>query len=137
MENVILTPHIGGSTVEAQENIGREVSHTLIQYLTEGASRGAVNFPNVDVPPRMAPVRLINVHRNVPGVLGEINSIVSRTKGNIRAQYLSTDLEIGYLIMDIENIDGKALTDQVGALENIDQDASHRIIRPRILCLGS
>ncbi len=114
--NVILTPHIGGSTEEAQEAIGREVSHTLIQYLSEGASRGAVNFPNVDVPPRAAPVRLINVHRNVSGVLGEINGIVSKVKGNIRAQYLSTDLAIGYLVMDIENVKGDDLAAQVGRL---------------------
>jgi D-3-phosphoglycerate dehydrogenase len=117
LPNVILTPHIGGSTEEAQEAIGREVSHALIQFLQEGASRGAVNFPNVDVPPRIAPVRLINVHRNVPGVLGEINGIVSKTKGNIRAQYLSTDPEIGYLVMDIENVDGRVLSEQVGALK--------------------
>lgn len=117
LNNVILTPHIGGSTEEAQEAIGREVSHTLIQYLIEGASRGAVNFPNVDVPPRLAPVRLINVHRNVPGVLGEINGIVSESKGNIRAQYLSTDPEIGYLVMDIESVDGRSLVKQVGDLK--------------------
>lgn len=116
LKNVILTPHIGGSTEEAQEAIGREVSHALIQFMLEGASRGAVNFPNVDVPPRLAPVRLINVHRNVPGVLGEINGIVSKTKGNIRAQYLSTDPELGYLVMDIENVDGKLLADQVSSL---------------------
>jgi D-3-phosphoglycerate dehydrogenase len=117
LPNVILTPHIGGSTEEAQEAIGREVSHALIQFMLEGASRGAVNFPNVDVPPRLAPVRLINVHRNVPGVLGEINGIVSRAKGNIRAQYLSTDPGIGYLVMDIENVEGKLLAEQVGALK--------------------
>jgi D-3-phosphoglycerate dehydrogenase len=117
LPNVILTPHIGGSTEEAQEAIGREVSHAVVQFLHEGATRGAVNFPNVDVPPRIAPVRLINVHRNVPGVLGEINGIVSKTKGNIRAQYLSTDPEIGYLVMDIENVDGRVLSDQVGKLK--------------------
>jgi len=116
LNNVILTPHIGGSTEEAQEAIGREVSYALIQFMLEGASRGAVNFPNVDVPPRLAPVRLINVHRNVPGVLGEINGIVSKVKGNIRAQYLSTDSEIGYMVMDIENVEGKLLADQVGKL---------------------
>lgn len=117
LPNVILTPHIGGSTEEAQEAIGREVSHALIQFMLEGASRGAVNFPNVDVPPRLAPVRLINVHRNIPGVLGEINGIVSQAKGNIRAQYLSTDPGIGYLVMDIENVEGKLLAEQVGALK--------------------
>jgi D-3-phosphoglycerate dehydrogenase len=117
LKNVILTPHIGGSTEEAQESIGVEVSASLIQFLSDGATRGAVNFPNVDVPPPIAPVRLINTHRNVPGVLGEINGIVSRAKANIRAQYLSTDPEIGYLVMDIENVDGKSLCDQVAALK--------------------
>lgn len=117
LANVILTPHVAGSTEEAQEAIGREVSDTLIRFLTGGTTRGAVNFPNVDVPEVMAPVRLLNVHRNVPGVLGEINGIVSRNKGNIRAQYLSTDPEIGYLVMDIENADGERLAREVSALK--------------------
>jgi D-3-phosphoglycerate dehydrogenase / 2-oxoglutarate reductase len=116
LKNVILTPHIGGSTEEAQEEIGREVSHSLIQFLTEGSSHGAVNFPNLDVPPRSDACRLINVHRNVPGVLGDINGIVSKAKGNIRTQYLSTDQNIGFLVMDIENVVPAELKQQVSGL---------------------
>lgn len=117
LKNVILTPHIGGSTEEAQEAIGREVSHSLISFIRSGSSRGAVHFPNLDVPPRTDAVRLINVHRNVPGVLGEINGIVSGFKGNIQSQYLSTDPHIGFLVMDIEQIDGKSLNDKVKGLK--------------------
>jgi D-3-phosphoglycerate dehydrogenase / 2-oxoglutarate reductase len=102
MRNVILTPHIGGSTEEAQEAIGREVAASLTMFLKTGGSLGAVNFPQVSVPPKTSGARLINVHRNVPGVLSEINGIVSRAKANIKAQYLSTDAHIGYLVMDIE-----------------------------------
>lgn len=101
--NVILTPHIGGSTEEAQEAIGREVSASLIMHLKGGGTLGAVNFPQVAVPSKEAGgCRLINVHRNVPGVLGEINGICAEANANIKAQYLSTDLHIGYLVMDIE-----------------------------------
>lgn len=102
-KNVILTPHVGGSTEEAQEAIGIEVSESLLRVLSLGNTVGAVNFPQVDCPPILGAKRLVNVHKNVPGVLGEINSIVSRSNANIRAQYLSTDPQIGYLVMDLEN----------------------------------
>ncbi len=102
VRNVLLTPHIGGSTEEAQEAIGREVSHSLITFLKNGATQGAVNFPNINVPAKSGGSRLINVHRNVPGVLGQINGIVSKAGANIRAQYLSTDSNIGYVVIDIE-----------------------------------
>lgn len=105
--NVILTPHIGGSTEEAQEAIGFEVSHSLSGYLLHGKSYGAVGFPSMEIPEKLPEVsRVTNVHRNVPGVLGEINSIVSRAGANIRAQYLSTNKHIGYLIMDLEAVKG-------------------------------
>ncbi len=105
LKNVILTPHIGGSTEEAQEAIGLEVSASLNQFLKDGVSLGAVNFPQLSVPPRPAnSVRLINVHANVPGVLGQLNAIVSAAGVNIRAQYLSTDNEIGYVIVDMEGV---------------------------------
>ena len=114
--NVILTPHIGGSTEEAQEAIGREVAASLVMFLKSGATLGAVNFPQVSVPPKNGGCRLLNVHRNVPGVLGEINGICSRAKANIKAQYLSTDAEIGYLAMDIEMDDPRPVYEQVAAL---------------------
>jgi D-3-phosphoglycerate dehydrogenase len=102
LKNVILTPHIGGSTEEAQEAIGREVSQSLIWFLKFGVTLGSVNFPQVNLPPKSGGQRLINVHRNVPGVLGEINGIVSRIGVNIKAQYLSTDSKVGYVVVDIE-----------------------------------
>jgi D-3-phosphoglycerate dehydrogenase len=114
--NVILTPHIGGSTEEAQEAIGFEVAESLIRVLKNGSTLGAVNFPQVDCPPAGGAQRLVNVHHNVPGVLGEINTIMSKGGANIRAQYLSTDSQIGYLVMDIEKSDGRGLADQVAKL---------------------
>jgi D-3-phosphoglycerate dehydrogenase / 2-oxoglutarate reductase len=102
LPNVVLTPHIGGSTEEAQEAIGREVSHTLTRFVKSGATTGAVNFPQVDLPPCKNAHRILNVHRNVPGVLRDVNRIVSDLNANIDSQYLSTDPDIGYLIMDLE-----------------------------------
>ncbi|MBX3022143.1 MAG: phosphoglycerate dehydrogenase [Bdellovibrionales bacterium] len=118
LKNVILTPHIGGSTEEAQEAIGREVAHSLGEFLLSGLTLGAVNFPQVSVPPKDKNTsRLINVHRNVPGVLGEINGIVSKAGGNIRAQYLSTDIHMGYVVMDTEGDKPGQIFDQVSRLK--------------------
>lgn len=102
LKNVILTPHIGGSTEEAQEAIGREVSQSLIWFLKFGVTLGSVNFPQVNVPPKTGGQRLINVHKNVPGVLGQVNGIVSQAGVNIKAQYLSTDQHIGYVVVDLD-----------------------------------
>jgi D-3-phosphoglycerate dehydrogenase len=101
LENVILTPHIGGSTEEAQEAIGQEVAESFYQFFTNGTTAGAVNFPQVDLPARREFPRILNIHRNVPGVLGAINSIVSELGGNIVGQHLATDSNIGYMAMDI------------------------------------
>ena len=101
LDNVILTPHVGGSTEEAQEAIGREVSKTLTTFVTTGATRGGVNFPQVELPPYRGAHRILNVHQNVPGVLRDVNSIVSDLHANIESQVLSTDPHIGYLIMDL------------------------------------
>ena len=102
LANVILTPHIGGSTEEAQEAIGREVSSSLIKYINSGATTGAVNFPHIEAQLAKGAHRILNVHKNVPGVLRDINKIVSDRNANIRAQVLSTDADIGYLLMDLE-----------------------------------
>ena len=102
LPNVILTPHIGGSTEEAQEAIGREVATALLKFVNSGATTGAVNFPQVELPQTRGTHRILNVHRNVPGVLRDINRIVSDRNANIRAQLLATDPEIGYLIMDLD-----------------------------------
>ena len=117
LKNVILTPHIGGSTEEAQEAIGHEVAESLIRILSWGSTLGAVNFPQLDCPPLSGFKRLVNVHKNVPGVLGEVNGIMSRAHANIRAQYLSTDNNIGYLVMDIEQADSLLLAAEVAALK--------------------
>ncbi len=103
LSNVILTPHIGGSTEEAQKAIGIEVAESFRRFLKIGSSSGAVNFPNVDLPIKKGTSRILNVHRNEPGVLGEINTIISSTGANIEGQYLSTDNEIGYLVMDVHS----------------------------------
>ena len=102
LPNVILTPHIGGSTEEAQEAIGREVSTALIKYINNGATTGSVNFPLVELPLAKDTHRILNVHKNVPGVLRDINKIVSDHNANIRAQLLATDPDIGYLIVDLD-----------------------------------
>jgi D-3-phosphoglycerate dehydrogenase len=102
LTNVVLTPHIGGSTEEAQEAIGREVSAALIKFINQGATTGTVNFPLVELPITRNAHRILNVHRNVPGVLRDINKIVSDFNANIRAQLLATDPDIGYLIMDLD-----------------------------------
>lgn len=117
LPNVILTPHIGGSTEEAQEAIGREVSSALIKYINTGATTGAVNFPQIEMPLAKGAHRILNVHRNVPGVLRDINKIVSDWGANIRAQVLSTDADIGYLIMDLDQDVSQDVKRAVGALE--------------------
>lgn len=115
--NVILTPHIGGSTEEAQEAIGKEVSASLIKFINQGSTTGSVNFPQVELAMAKGTHRILNVHRNVPGVLRDINKIVSDHNANIRAQLLSTDPDIGYLIMDLDQDVSQDVKKAVGALE--------------------
>ena len=103
LDNVILSPHIGGSTQEAQANIGLEVSEKLIRYSDNGSTLSAVNFPQVSLPPHAGSHRLLHIHNNVPGVMTEINRIFSETGINIAAQYLQTDADIGYVVMDIDS----------------------------------
>lgn len=117
LPNVILTPHIGGSTEEAQEAIGREVSSSLLKLVNTGATTGAVNFPQIEVPITKGTHRILNVHRNVPGVLRDINRIVSDRNANIRAQVLSTDPDIGYLLMDLDQDVSIDVKRAVAALE--------------------
>ncbi|MBL8601458.1 MAG: phosphoglycerate dehydrogenase [Myxococcales bacterium] len=114
--NVILTPHIGGSTAEAQASIGREVATSLIRYLDFGSTVGAVNFPQIELGRSVGTHRVINVHRNVPGVLRDINRIVSDLDANIHAQVLGTDANIGYLIMDLEKDVSEAVRQAMSAL---------------------
>lgn len=102
-DNVILTPHIGGSTQEAQENIGLEVAEKLIRYSDNGSTVGAVNFPQVSIQPNRDKQRFLHIHKNMPGLLKEINHVFTSKDINIAAQYLQTDPEIGYVIIDAES----------------------------------
>lgn len=101
-DNVLLTPHIGGSTLEAQENIGREVAGKLAQYSDHGATMTAVNFPEVALPPHPDQHRLLHIHHNRPGVLSEINRVFSSNAINILGQYLQTNATVGYVVIDVD-----------------------------------
>lgn len=102
MDNVLLTPHIGGSTVEAQENIAVDVTEKLIRFSDNGSTMGAVNFPQVALPDHAGSRRILHIHRNEPGVLNAINTIISQASVNIAAQYLQTQVDLGYVVMDVE-----------------------------------
>lgn len=102
LDNVILTPHIGGSTMEAQESIGREVAEKLVKYSDNGTSVSSVNFPEVALPAHSGKHRILHIHHNVPGILSAINQIFSDTGANISAQYLQTRGTVGYVVMDID-----------------------------------
>lgn len=101
-DNVILTPHVGGSTEEAQQNIGLEVASKLLKYSNNGSTVSSVNFPEVAVPEHLGKHRLLHIHRNQPGVLSELNAIFSELHINVAAQYLQTNAQIGYVVMDVE-----------------------------------
>lgn len=104
LDNVILTPHIGGSTEEAQLGIAEDVSGRLCNYLIYGDSMGSVNFPQLCPPPvQKNTLRMAHIHQNVPGVLSEVNRLISQMGINIQSQYLSTTSAIGYLVIDIED----------------------------------
>jgi len=100
-DNVILTPHIGGSTVEAQENIGVEVAEKLIKYSDNGSTLSSVNFPEVSLPGQTDSHRLLHIHKNIPGVLNQINQIFADQEINICGQYLQTNDQIGYVVIDV------------------------------------
>lgn len=102
MDNVILSPHVGGSTVEAQENIGIEVAEKLVKYSDNGTSISSVNFPEMALPSHPGKHRLLHIHSNVPGVLYEINQIFATNHINVAAQYLQTNEEVGYVVIDID-----------------------------------
>jgi len=101
LRNVILTPHVGGSTLEAQANIGTEVAEKLVKYSDNGSTAGAVNFVEVTLPPQANCSRFLHIHRNVPGVLSAINGIFTDRSMNIAGEYLRTDGEIGYVVVDV------------------------------------
>jgi D-3-phosphoglycerate dehydrogenase len=102
LPNVLLTPHIGGSTQEAQNNIGVDVSAKLLNYLEKGISTGSHSIPALALPPQEGAHRILHIHNNVPGVLGQINTLLSRNNINVLAQYLKTNDRIGYVVLDVD-----------------------------------
>ena len=118
MDNVILTPHVGGSTLEAQENIGLEVSAKLIRYSDNGSTLSAVNFPEVSLPEHTGSRRLLHIHENRPGMLTQINNAFSETGVNIDAQYLQTTGQVGYVVIDVDAVEdqARALRDRLSAI---------------------
>ena len=119
IDNVILTPHIGGSTEEAQERIGAEVARKLVEYSDSGSTVGAVNFPQVQLPARPLGTRFIQVQRNLPGMLGRLNEVLARHQVNIAAQYYETAADIGYVVLDADAsaADSQRVLEDIRALE--------------------
>ena len=119
LDNVILTPHVGGSTLEAQERIGAEVARKLVEYSDVGSTVGAVNFPQVQLPPRPNGTRFIHVHQNLPGMLRKINEVFSSRDINITGQFLQTAGDVGYVVVEAVDIGDRseALLDQLRAID--------------------
>lgn len=130
LENVILTPHVGGSTEEAQERIGAEVARKLVDYSDIGSTVGAVNFPQVQLPARPTGLRFIHVQRNLPGMLGRLNETFARKQINIAAQFYQTDGEVGYVVVetDATDVDPEALLEE---LRSIDGTIRARLLYER------
>jgi D-3-phosphoglycerate dehydrogenase len=128
MDNVILTPHVGGSTEEAQQNIGIEVAEKLIKYSNNGSTLTAVNFPEVSLPEHPGKHRLLHTHHNRPGVLSAINAVFSKAKINITGQYLQTNAQIGYVVIDVETGTREASLDVKRALEKVPGTIRTRIL---------
>lgn len=116
LDNVLLTPHIGGSTMEAQENIGVEVAEKLIKYSDNGTTTSSVNFPEVALPGHPDAHRLLHVHANVPGILSAINKIFSDNQINIASQYLQTNDKVGYVVVDINGEYSETALEQLKAI---------------------
>lgn len=125
MRNVILTPHIGGSTMEAQADIGKSVAERLVSFVNTGSTGTAINLPQIDAPAHPGVHRVLHFHRNVPGVLGRINTSLAQASINVRAQRLETSGEVGYVVLDVDPTDSQA------ALESLD--AIPETIRSRVL----
>ena len=125
LPNVLLTPHIGGSTEEAQQNIGQDVSHKLFHYLEMGISTGSHSIPELSLPPQEGTHRILHIHKNVPGVLSSINTTLSKNNINILAQYLKTNDEIGYVVLDI---DKKISTQALQLLKQVKDTVKVRLL---------
>ena len=115
-DNVILTPHVGGSTQEAQENIGKEVASKLAKYSDNGSTVTAVNFPEASLPEHIGRSRLLHIHQNSPGILTQINQIFADNSINIAAQYLQTNENIGYVVIDVDTDDAEIAFQELKAI---------------------
>lgn len=113
LDNVILTPHIGGSTQEAQANIGLEVADKFVRYSDSGATTTAVNFPEVSIPQQEGTHRLLHIHQNIPGVLSAVNALFADNNINICAQSLMTKGDVGYLVIDVEDNDSEDALEKI------------------------
>lgn len=127
LKNVILTPHVGGSTEEAQERIGKEVARKLLDYCINGSTMGAVNFPQVQLHARAHGVRFSHVHHNVPGMLRRLNEIFLQRDINIAAQYLETDSDVGYVVLDVDLV-GHNCAELLEEIRGLDGTISARLI---------
>ena len=127
-DNVLLTPHVGGSTEEAQQNIGLEVASKLIKYSNNGSTLSSVNFPEVSLPEHPGKHRLLHIHRNQPGVLSRINAIFSEQRINIAGQYLQTNARIGYVVIDLDSHERAETLHLKKRLEEVDGTIRSRIL---------
>ena len=118
LPRVILTPHIGGSTEEAQANIGEFVPNKLLQFMNNGSTYGSVNFPELQLPPLEDAHRMLHIHQNVPGILAKINNIFAKYNVNIKGQYLKTTNEIGYVITDIAKLYADEIVEELKEIDN-------------------
>jgi len=125
MDNVILTPHIGGSTIEAQKNIAAYVPEALVNHVNTGDTSASVNLPSIRVPEVQGAHRLLHVHKNIPGIMARINNIFSRYNINVVGQYLKTNEDIGYLITDINTEYNSSVVDE---LKRIDHTIKLRVL---------
>jgi D-3-phosphoglycerate dehydrogenase len=126
-DNVILTPHVGGSTEEAQESIGAEVAEKLVRFQDNGSTLSAVNFPEVSLPPHQGTYRLLHIHRNQPGVMARVNNVFSSSGINIAGEYLQTDETLGYVVVDFDVSDDFDIA-KLDELKQIDGTLRARIL---------
>lgn len=118
LHNVLLTPHIGGSTIEAQANIALEVSEKLVKYSDNGSTVGATNFMEIHLPPNQTRQRFMHIHKNIPGMLRKINNVFTSKDINIAAEYLQTDSDIGYVVIDIDKEMDENILEELKNIEN-------------------